>query len=96
MASAVKPLLVLSPDRIHDELHRAATVAAYDAQDRRRTLRLILLCVSDYLVGLTAIGWSFHLTNADMGLMLFYAGVLRALGWPACRVILSRWLEENG
>jgi hypothetical protein len=96
MATAVQPLLVLSPERIHDELHRAATVAAYVARDHRRTLRLVLLCVSDYLVGLVAIGWSFHLTNADVGLILFYAGMLRALGWPAGRVILSRWLEENG
>jgi hypothetical protein len=96
MATAVQPLLVLSPERTHDELHRAATVAAYAAQDRRRAQRLVLLCVSDYLVGLAAIGWSFHLTNADVGLMLFYVGVLRALGWPVWRVILSRWLEENG
>jgi hypothetical protein len=96
MATAVQPLLVLSPERIHGELDRAATLAAYAAQDHRRTVRLVLLGVSDYLVGLVAIGWSFHLSSADVGLILFYAGLLRALGWPAWRLILSRWLEENG
>ena len=96
MTTAVQPLLVLSPERIHDELRRAATVAAYAAQDRRRTVRLVVLCVSDYLIGLAAIGWGFHLTNADVGQIVCYAGMLRALGWPAGRVILTRWLEENG
>ncbi len=96
MITAPQPLLVLSPERIQDELHRAARVAALTAGDRGRTARLILLCVSDYIIGLAAIGWSFHVTDADVAQVLFYVGVLRALGWPAWRVILSRWLEENG
>ena len=96
MATAIQPLLVLSPERIDAELRSAATIAAYTAEDRHRTARLVLLCVSDYLIGLAAIGWSFRLTNADLAPILFYAGVLRALGWPAGRWILSRWREENG
>ena len=95
MTTAVQPLLVLSDERIQDEVRRAAAAAAYASDHRRTTARLVALCVSDYFIGLAAIGFSFRIVGSDQAQMLFYAGVLRALGWPAWRMILSRWLEYN-
>ncbi len=96
MATAVQPLLVLSDERIEDEVRRATFIGAGAAHDRRKTARLVALCVSDYLIGLVAIGLSLRIVGSDQAQMLFFFGVLRALGWPAWRVILSVWLEHNG
>ena len=95
MTTAIQPLVVLSSERIAGELRRAAAIGDAAAHDRRQIMRLVALCVSDYLIGLVAIGLSAHVTNADLAHVLFYAGVLRAVGWPAWRVILSVWLEAN-
>ena len=66
MATSLQPLLILSEARIQDELRRAAAVAADGAAYDRRTLRLVLICIGDYLVGLTIIGFSLHISNGDL------------------------------
>ncbi len=96
MAPSLQPLLILSEARIQDELRRAAAVAADGAAYDRRTLRLVLICIGDYLVGLAIIGFSVHMSNGDLAEVVFYLGVLRALCVPVWTVLLSLWLEENG
>src|SRR5207249_8307845 len=82
MATTFQPLLVLSDARIDDELRRAAVVAADVTVYQRRTRRLILTCIGDYLVGLAIIGFSLHMSNGDVAQVVFYLGVLRAIGVP--------------
>jgi len=95
-AACVQPLLTLSAVRIQDELARAAAIAADAAAYRQKTVRLILVCIADYVAGLAIIGFSLHMSDGDLAPVLFYAGLLRALCGPMWTVLLTLWLEENG
>lgn len=93
---AFQPLLVLGEARIQDNLRRVAAVAADAAAYHRRNVRLVLICIDDFLVGLAIIGLSLHMTNGDLGQVVFYLGMLRALCVPMWTVLISLWLEYNG
>ncbi len=95
MAACVQPLLTLSEARIQDELRRATAIAADAAADRRKTVRLVLICIGDYVAGLAIVGLSLHMSDGDLAPVLFYAGLLRALCGPMWTVLLSLWHEEN-
>ncbi|OLC08621.1 MAG: hypothetical protein AUH69_06710 [Actinobacteria bacterium 13_1_40CM_4_65_12] len=96
MAAGVQPLLTLSEARIQAELSRAAAIAAGAAAYRRKRVRLVLICIADYVAGLAIIGFSVHISDGDLAPVLFYAGLLRALCGPIWTVLLTLWLEENG
>jgi hypothetical protein len=96
MASADQPLLTLSPARIQDELRRAAAAEAAFAASRRHTRRLALICIGDCLAGMALIALSASMTNGDLAAVVFYWGLLRAVGVPVWTVLLSIWLEANG
>jgi len=77
------------------ELERAAAIAAGAAAYRRQTVRLVLVCIGDYVVGVAIMGLSLHITDVNLAQVLFYVGLLRALGGPMWTVLFSLWLEEN-
>ena|SRR5216117_1089264 len=96
MSPSNQALLVLGEARIQDELRRAAVAAADDAAYQRRTRRLVLICLEDFIVGLAIITLSMHMALGEGALVVFYLGLLRALCQPMWTVILSLWLEANG
>jgi hypothetical protein len=96
MTVCVQPLLILGEARIQDELRRAAAVASDFAAYERRTRRLVLICIDDFLIGLATIGFSLHMANGDLATVVFYLGLLRALCVPMWTVLLTLWLEEIG
>ncbi len=91
----VPPLLTLPEARMQHELERAAAIAAGAAVYRRKTVRLVLVCIGDYVVGVAIMGLSLHITDVNLAQVLFYVGLLRALGGPMWTVLFSLWLEEN-
>jgi len=96
MAASVQPLGILGEARIQDELRRAVAVATDAAAYHRRNLRLVLICIDDFLVGLAVIAFSLHISNGDLAQVFFYLGLLRALCVPMWTVLISFWLEERG
>ena len=95
MATAAQPLLSLSQTRIQDDSRLAAAIADGDSRYRRRTVRLSLLCIAQYAVGLSTIGLSLHIYGGDLAQVALYAGLLVALCGPIWTVLLALWLEEN-
>jgi hypothetical protein len=91
-----QPLLTLSEARVQGELRRAAALAADAAAQDRRTRRLVGICITDYLTGMMMVAVSLHIADADWGPVLFFLGLLGAVGGPIWTVLLSRWLEDNG
>jgi len=89
-------LLVLGPGRIQEERDRAARAAADAAAYDRQVLRLSIVCILDFLVGLAIIAFSAQMTNGDLARVVFYIGLIRALCVPMWTVLLSIWLEGNG
>jgi len=95
MATAAQPLLMLSQTRIQDESRLAAAIADGDTRYRQRAVRLVLLCIAQYAIGLSTIGLSLHIYGGDLAQVALYAGLLVALCGPIWTVLLALWLEEN-
>jgi hypothetical protein len=95
MATAAQPLLALSQTRIQDESRLAAAIAAGDSRYRQRTVRLVLLSIAEYAVGLSTVGLSLHINGGDLAQVVLYAGLLVALCGPIWTILLALWLEEN-
>lgn len=92
---AVQPLLPLSQARVRDESRTAADIAAAYSLHRRRILRLVLLCIGQYLVGLSAMGLGLRIWGGDLAWVVFDTGLLIGVCGPIWTVLLTMWLEEN-
>jgi hypothetical protein len=88
-------LLTLSEARIQYELRRAAAIAADAAAHELRIRRLVGICITDYVSGLVMVAVSLHIADVDWGPVLFYLGLLGAVGGPIWTVLLWHWLDEN-
>src|SRR5947199_4829290 len=71
----VPPLLTLPEARMQHELERAAAIAAGAAVYRRQTVRLVLVCIGDYVVGVAIMGLSHHITDVNLAQLLFNVGL---------------------
>lgn len=92
---AVHPLLPLSQTRVQDESRVAADIARAHFLHRRRIHRLVLLCLGEYLIGLSAMGLGLRIWGGDLAHIVFDAGLLIGVCGPIWTVLLTMWLEEN-
>jgi hypothetical protein len=87
-------LLVLSDERIAAELRRIAELDAMERRFRRRQLGAIASAGAAYLAGMGVVGASWHVTDPDRGQILFWLGLLVAIGGPTA-IGYWWWLREQ-
>ena len=88
-------LLPLSETRVRDESRLAAAIAAAHSVHRQRIMRLALLCLAEYALGLTTMGFGLSIDGGDIAQVVFDAGLLVGLCGPVWTVLLSLWLQDN-
>lgn len=84
-------LLVISQERIQQELRRAAAAAADTRYDIVRHRWLLAACVVELFAGLTLMVLGYHVSGADFGEALFLGGLLIGYLGPAWTWILANW-----
>ena len=85
------PLLLLSEERIQQELRRARAAAADARYDRRRNRWLLAACFLELGVGLALMMLGYHVVGEDFGQALFLGGILVGYLGPVWTCILVNW-----
>ena len=86
-----QPLLVLSEQRIQQEVRRAIAATADTRYDTRRTRLIVAACTLEFLAGQALMVLGYHVTGEDFGQALFLAGLMVGYLGPAWTCILVNW-----
>lgn len=87
-------LLVLSDERIAAELRRIVELDALERRFRRRQLGTIASAGVAYLAGIGVVGVGWNVTDPDRAKILFWLGLLVAIGGPTT-IGYRWWLREQ-
>jgi len=86
-----QPLLVLSEQRIQQEVQRALATAAATRYELVRNRWLFAACLLEFVAGLTLMVLGYHVTGEDFGQALFLGGLIVGYLGPVWTWILANW-----
>jgi hypothetical protein len=86
-----QPLLLLSTQRIQQEMERARGMGAAARYELVRHRWLLAACLVQFVAGLTLMVLGYHVTGEDVGQALFLGGLLIGYLGPVWTWILANW-----
>jgi hypothetical protein len=82
--------------RAQQRAERAARVEADERDHRRNVMLTLAACAGWALIGLVAVLWSAHTTNARHGWMAVYAGVFVGNGGVLGTLMYAYYRQKKG
>ena len=86
-----QPLLLLSEERIQQEVRRVLATAAAARYDLVRNRWLLAACLVEFAAGLTLMVLGYHVTGEELGEALFLGGLILGYLGPVWTWILANW-----